>query len=102
MKKQIIGALPAITLFAILCMLVTIFGGNLVDTGKAAVLELEDVWTVQVSLVEGPISWTHSVESKWVAQSYVQSLEEDEIYGGHWTIYLYGVEQDEGRWHERN
>lgn len=98
MKKQIIGALPAFILFAIFCGLITIFSNGLIDTGKA--VAVEDAWSIHVSLIEGPISWTHTVESKWVAQSYVRSLEEDERYGGHWTIYLNGVEYEEGRWHD--
>lgn len=100
MKKEIVKALSGITLFFVFCGLITIFGDGLIDTGKAVAVEPEDMWSVHVSLIEGPISWTHIVESKWAAQSYVRSLEEDEIHGGHWTIYLNGKEYEEGRWYK--
>ena len=98
MKKEIVRALPAILLFAILCGGIYLLGGIPINTGEAA--KATNVWTVEVSLIEGPISWTHIVESEWVAESYVKQLEEDERYGGYWVIYRNGVEYDANRWHK--
>ena len=97
MKKLRKWLLPAIPLFALVCMLATVFGG--VDVGNAVVMDPVDKWVIHVALVEGPISWSHTVESNWIAQDYVKQLEEDEIYGGHWAIYKNEIEYQEGRWH---
>ena len=75
-----------------------------INTGNASAVQpivdaQEDVWTVQVSLVEGPISWSHTVKNKWAAQAYVSALEDDEPYGGYWIIYLNGIEFEAKRWH---
>ena len=100
MKKEIVRALPGIMLFAILCGGVVFFSGLPISTGEAVMVGVEDVWMVQVSLIEGPIGWTHIVESEWAAESYVKQLEEDERYGGYWVIYRNGVEYDANRWHK--
>jgi len=88
----------------VLAGLALVFVCSCINPGEASVVQPtveapEDVWTVHVSLVEGPISWSHTVENKWAAQYYVRNLEDDEPYGGYWIIYLNGIEFDAERWH---
>jgi len=96
MIKEIVRGLPAIILFAIFCGVIAIFGDGIAN---AETSQPQDDWVVCVSIVDGPISWDHTVESRWIAESYVSALEDSEPLGGHWTIYLNGKEYDEGRWH---
>ena len=92
-KREIIVVIALISLVSLLGCVYSI------DTGDAIAPEEEDVWTVHVSLVDGPISWEHTVRNKWCARSYVSSLEDDEPLGGYWCIYLNGKEFEATRWH---
>lgn len=92
MKNEMRKALLAMVVFAIFCVFVS--GGvisvvDVISIGTGKVVEPEGGWTVHVSIIEGLISWTHSVDSEWIAEGYVN-----------WIIYQNGVEYDEGRWHE--
>jgi hypothetical protein len=93
-KKGIIVVIALLSLFCV-CAYCIGTGDAIVPTPEAKV----DIWTVHVSLVDGPISWEHIVKNKWVARSYVSNLEDDEPLGGYWGIYLNGKEYDAARWH---